>query len=69
MVLKKCKFLLAELALMKQLFRERDRILGHGEHWNWMFLGVKNRFTNVSGDGLEGNILARAYITVSEMGW
>lgn len=31
-VLKKCKFSLGELDLMKQLFRERDRILGRGKH-------------------------------------
>lgn len=55
---------------MKQLFREKDRTLTHGEHWKWMFLNLKeNRFANRSGDGLEGNLLARAYVTVSEMGW
>lgn len=31
-VLKKCKFSLGELGPMKQLFRERDGILGCEEH-------------------------------------
>jgi len=62
--------LLAELVPAKPLFRERDRILGHREHWKWMSLSLgENRLTAVSGGDLEGNLLARAHIAMSETGW